>query len=50
MDNVTMNENDYKNIFNDIAERLFTMELIDNEEKIKLLNIISKDETIFKVS
>lgn len=45
-----MRGTDYKNIFIDIAEKLFTKELINDEEKIKLLNIINKDETLVKAS
>lgn len=43
-------QNDYKNIFLDIAEKLFTRELINNDEKVKLLNIINNDETFCKIS
>lgn len=48
--NIQMRGTDYKNIFIDIAEKLFTKELINDEEKIKLLNIINKDETLVKTS
>ena len=39
---------DYKNIFIDIAEKLFTRELINDDEKVKLINIINKDENLLK--
>jgi len=32
----------------DIAEKLFERELIDNNERIKLLSIISKEESFYK--
>lgn len=45
---ITISNTDYKNIFIDIAEKLFTRDLIDGDEKIKLLNIINKDESLCK--
>ena len=45
---ITISNTDYKNIFIDIAEKLFTRDLIDDNEKIKLLNIINKDESLCK--
>lgn len=47
-DNATINNTDYKHIFIDIVEKLFTRNLIDSKEKIKLLNIINRDESILK--
>lgn len=44
---ITIRNTDYKNIFIDIAEKLFNRELISGEEKIKLLNIINKDESLY---
>lgn len=46
--NIKISNVDYKNIFIDIAEKLFTRDLIDDEEKIKLLNIINEDEVLCK--
>ncbi len=46
--NIKINSIDYKSIFVDIAEKLFTRDLISSEEKIKLLNIINKDECLCK--
>lgn len=46
--NIKISRMDYKNIFIDIAEKLFTRDLINGEEKIKLLNIINKDESLCK--
>jgi len=45
---ITINNADYKNIFIDIAEKLYTKRLIDNEERVRLLNIINKDKSILK--
>ena len=45
---ITISNTDYKNIFIDIAEKLFTRDLIDGDEKIKLLNIINKDEQLHR--
>lgn len=45
---ITISSADYKNIFLDIAEKLFTRGLINGEEKIKLMNIINKDENLDK--
>ncbi len=45
---ITISNMDYKNIFIDIAEKLFTRDLIDGDEKIKLLNIINKDEKLHR--
>lgn len=45
---ITINNADYKNIFIDIAEKLYVKELIDSEERIRLLNIINKDKNILK--
>ena len=45
---ITISNTDYKNIFIDIAEKLFTRDLINGEEKIKLINIINKDENLCK--
>jgi len=42
--NIKINSVEYKNIFIDIAEKLYTRDLINGEEKIKLLNIINKDK------
>ncbi len=39
---------DYRRIFSDIAEKLFIKELINGDEKIKLLNIISRDESLLR--
>lgn len=46
--NITISSRDYKNIFIDIAEKLFARDLIDGDEKIKLLNIINMDESLYK--
>lgn len=46
--NITIKDTDYKNIFIDIAEKLFDRKLIDSEERIKLVNIINKDKSILK--
>ncbi len=43
---ITITDADYKNIFIDIAEKLFDRKLIDNEERIKLVNIINRDKSI----
>ncbi len=45
---ITINNADYKNIFIDIAEKLYTKHLIDSEERVRLLNIINKDKSILK--
>ncbi len=45
---ITISNIDYKNIFIDITEKLFTRDLIDGDEKIRLLNIINKDESLYK--
>lgn len=47
---ITITTTDYKVIFVNIAERLFDKKLINGDEKVKLLNIINKDETLSKVS
>lgn len=47
---ITINETEYKVIFVNIAEKLFNKELINDVEKVKLINIINKDETFYKVS
>jgi hypothetical protein len=39
---------DYRDIFTDIAEKLFDRNLINSDEKIKLLNIISRDESLLR--
>lgn len=46
--NISISSKDYKNIFVDIAEKLFARELIDDNEKIKLINIINKDESLLE--
>ncbi len=43
---ITITDTDYKNIFIDITEKLFDRNLIDDEERIKLLNIINRDKNI----
>lgn len=43
-DTIAINNVDYKNIFIDIGEKLYTKHLIDSEERIKLINIIDKDK------
>lgn len=48
--NIKIGNMDYKNIFIDIADKLFNRNLINNEEKIKLLNIINKDESLCKIA
>lgn len=45
---IIVSEMDYRNIFMDIAEKLFDKHLIDGDEKIKLLNIINRDESLFR--
>lgn len=45
---ITINNTDYKNIFIDIAEKLYIKHLIDSEQRIRLLNIINKDKSILK--
>lgn len=45
---ITVSNIDYRNIFTDIAERLFNKDLISADEKIKLLNIIDGDENLFR--
>ncbi len=45
---ITVSNIDYRNIFMDIAERLFSKKLIDGDEKIKLLNIIDEDENLLR--
>lgn len=50
MIDIKVKETDYKNIFVNIAEKLFTKDLISNDEKIKLLNIINKDDALYKAS
>lgn len=45
---IIVDDMDYRNIFTDIAEKLFARELIDDNEKIKLINIINKDESFLK--
>lgn len=46
---ITINNADYKNIFIDIAEKLYAKDLIDSEERIRLLNIINKNKSILRI-
>lgn len=45
---IIVSNQDYRNIFVDIAEKLFDKKLIDSDEKIKLLNIINRDESLLR--
>jgi len=45
---IIVSEMDYRNIFTDIAEKLFKRDLIDGDEKIKLLNIINSDKSLLR--
>lgn len=47
---ITVNETEYKVIFVNIAEKLFEKNLINDAEKVKLINIINRDEAFYKVS
>ena len=44
--NLTATKMDYKNIFIDIADKLFTKKLLNEEEKVRLINIINKDNRL----